>query len=64
MGFYKTLTFVMALVGSLLAVASVALYEGYIDATLVGGISDTEMGFFAVLAIVVAILAYTKAKDE
>jgi uncharacterized Tic20 family protein len=64
MGFYKTLTFVMALVGSLLAVASVALYEGYIDVSLVGGITDTEMGFFSVLAIVVAILAYTKAKEE
>jgi len=35
------------------------LYEGYVSSTLLWNLSDTEVGFFAVLAIVVAIISYS-----
>lgn len=62
-GFYHTLAVLTALLGSVLAVLAVALYEGYITASLVGGVTDTEMGTFAAIAIVVAIVSYLKDKQ-
>lgn len=59
---YGTLAILTALLGSVLAILAVAVYEGYLASSLVWNFTSTELGAFAAVAIVVAIVA--KAADS
>lgn len=62
MGWVKTLVGILTVGASLLAVLAVAVFEGFLPASLAGNFTDTELGTFAAIAAVAAIALY--AWDE
>ncbi len=54
----KNIAIVAAAAGSLLAVTAGAVYLGYLPASEVSNLSSGEVGSFAALAFVVAIIFY------
>lgn len=52
--FYHLLAIGLGILATALFVLAVAVFYGYIPHSLVGNLSDTELGVFGVLAIVAA----------
>jgi hypothetical protein len=61
---YGTYAFVAALAGTLLFVAGVAEYLGYLSSSLVLNINPTEFAVLGILAIIVAVACNIKSGDE
>ena len=58
-GFFGKTAIVLAVVGVLLIVLAAAVWEGYLPSSLVLGMTATNLGVLATLAIVGAAVCYT-----
>lgn len=63
-GMYHTLALIFGIVGSVLAVLAVLVYEGWLSPAQVDNFTDVELGAFAVLSITAAIASSIAEKRE